>query len=82
MIKTAFDRKLPRILRSFQFGSWALERSDRGGQDKARKVRAVGRAEESRNFNHAPNITRYRTHLAIFSNAFSPFSFRHPVSPT
>jgi hypothetical protein len=55
---------------------------DRGGQDKARKVRAVGRGEEGRNFNHAPNIARYRAHLAVFSNAFSPFNFRHPMSLT
>jgi hypothetical protein len=29
-------------LGSLQLGNWALETSDRGGQDKARKVRAVG----------------------------------------
>ena len=59
-------------LGSLQFGNWAQGTSDRGGQDKARKVRAVGRLEDGRNFNHAPNIakiqrtlpfstTRYRT---------------------
>ena len=30
-------------LGGLQLGSWTLETSDRGGQDKARKVRAVGR---------------------------------------
>jgi hypothetical protein len=33
-------------LGSLQLGNWARETSDRGGQDKARKVRAVGRGEE------------------------------------
>jgi len=32
--------------------------SDRGGQDKARKVRAVGRLEDGSNFNQAPNIAK------------------------
>ena len=70
-----------RAFGSLQLGYWAQGTSDRVWQDKARKVRAVGWGEEGSNFNHAPNITRYRTHLAIFGNAFSPFSFRHPVSP-
>ena len=56
MINSASCRMPLRVLGSVQLGSWALETSDRGGQDKARKVREVGRAEESRNFNHAPNI--------------------------
>ncbi len=43
MTRTAFCRKLPRVPRVCWLGSWALGSSDRGGQDKARKVRAVGR---------------------------------------
>ena len=69
-------------LGSLQFGNWAQGTSDRGGQDKARKVRAVGRLEEGSNFNHAPNIAPYRAHLAMFGNVLSPLNFRHPVSPT
>ena len=69
-------------LGSLQFGNWAQGTSDRGGQDKARKVRAVGRGEEGSNLNHAPNIADYRAHLAMFGNAFSPLNFRHPMSPT
>jgi hypothetical protein len=34
--------KLRRAPGCQQLGNWALERSDRGGQDKAHKVRAVG----------------------------------------
>ncbi len=45
-------------LGSLQFGNWARETSDRGGQDKARKVRAVGRLEDGSNFNQAPNIAK------------------------
>ena len=82
MTESASCRNPPRAFGSLQLGSWALETSDRGGQDKARKVRTVGRGEEDSNFNHAPNIARYRAHLAMFGNAFSPLIFRHPMSPT
>ena len=42
MTRTACCRKSPRVPRVCWLGSWALGTSDRGGQDKARKVRAVG----------------------------------------
>lgn len=48
MTRTAFCRKSPRVPRVCWLGSWALGSSDRGGQDKARKVRAVGREEMHR----------------------------------
>lgn len=48
MTRTAFCRKSPRVPRVCWLGSWALGTSDRGGQDKARKVRAVGRDGEHR----------------------------------
>ncbi len=82
MTGSAFRCKLLRALGSLQLGNWARETSDRGGQDKARRVRAVGWGEEGSNFNHAPNIAPYRAHLAMFGNAFSPLNFRHPMSPT
>ena len=62
-------------LGSLQLGNWARETSDRGGQDKARKVRAVGRLEDRSNFNHASNVTRYRAHLTMFENALSLLFF-------
>jgi hypothetical protein len=74
-------RKPLRALGSLQLGSWALETSDRRRQDKARKVRAVGRREEGSNFNHAPNIAQHRTHPAMFGKALSPLKFPHPPSP-
>jgi hypothetical protein len=82
MTESASCRMPLRVLGSLQLGNWGLERSDRGGQDKARRVRAVGWGEEGSNFNHAPNIAPYRAHLAMFGNAFSPLNFRHPMSPT
>jgi hypothetical protein len=63
MTASASCRKPLRALGSLQLGSWALERSDRGGQDKARKVRAVGRLEDGSNFNHAPNIAKVQRTL-------------------
>jgi len=75
MTGSAFRCKLFRALGSLKFGNWALETSDRGGQDKARKVRAVGRLEDRSNFNHASNVTRYRAHLAMFENALSLLIF-------
>ena len=46
MTEGASCRKPLRALGSLRLGSCALETSDRGGQDKARKVRAVGRDGE------------------------------------
>jgi hypothetical protein len=43
MTERAPCRSPLRVLELLQHGNWALETSDRGGQDKARKVRAVGR---------------------------------------
>ena len=53
MTESASCRKPLRALGSLQLGNRAPETSDRRGQDKARKVRAVGRGEEGSNFNHA-----------------------------
>lgn len=81
MTERASCLMLLRALGSLQLGNWALMTGDRRGQDKARKVRAVGRVEENSNFNHAPNIAQYRAHLAMLDNALSPLNFRHPMSP-
>jgi hypothetical protein len=42
MTGSASRRKPLRTFGRLQLGSWALQTSDRGGQDKAPKVRAVG----------------------------------------
>jgi hypothetical protein len=82
MTAIAFRRNPLPVLGSLQLENWTQETSDRGGQDKARKVRAVGRREESSDFNHAPNILRLFAHLAIFGNTLSPLNYRHPTSQT
>ena len=81
MTESASCRIRLRALGSLQLGSWALETSDRRRQDKAHKVRAVGRLEDGSNFSCAPNIAQHRTHIAKFGKALSPLNFRHPVSP-
>ena len=55
---------------SMQLGNWALGPSDRGGQDKARKVRAVGRLEDGSNFNQAPNIAKIQRTLPFSSTRY------------
>jgi hypothetical protein len=62
-------------LGSLQFGNWAQGTSDRGGQDKARKVRAVGRLEEGSNFNHAPNIAKIRRTLPFSTTRYRTTTF-------
>jgi len=63
MTARVFCRNPLCALRSLQLGNWARETSDRGGQDKARRVRAVGRLEDGSNFNHAPNIAKVQRTL-------------------
>ena len=65
MTRTAFCRKSPRVPRVCWLGSWALGTSDRGGQDKSRKVRPVGRLGNVSNLNHAPNIAKDRRNLRV-----------------
>jgi len=42
MTESASCHKPLRVLGSLQLGNWAQGTSDRGGQDKSRKVRTVG----------------------------------------
>jgi hypothetical protein len=46
-----------------QLENWAQGTSDRGGQDKSRKVRPVGRVGDAFNFKRAPNIANIRRNL-------------------
>ena len=72
MTRTAFCRKSPRVPRGSWVGSWALGTSDRGGQDKGRKVRPVGWLGNGRNFRRASNIAKVRRTLPI-SRCSCPF---------
>jgi hypothetical protein len=67
MTLTAFCRKSPRVPRVCWLGSWAVGTSNRGGQDKSRKVRPVGRLGNVSSFNHAPNIA-----MILRNSSFSP----------
>jgi hypothetical protein len=75
MTEIASCRMPLRVLGSLQLGNWALGTSDRGGQDKAPKVRAVGRLEEGSNFNHAPNIAKIRRTLPFSTTRYRTTTF-------
>ena len=75
MTRTAFCRKSPRVPTVCWLGSWALGTSDRGGQDKARKVRAVGRLEDGSNFNHTSNIAKIRRTLRFSTTRYRTTTF-------
>ena len=75
MTRTAFCRKSPRVPRVCWLGSWALGTSDRGGQDKARKVRAVGRLEDGSDFNDAPNIAKIQRTLRYLGTRYRRSTF-------
>jgi hypothetical protein len=63
MTRTACCRKSPRVARVCWLGSWALGISDRGGQDKSRKVRTVGLVGNSAKFTIMPNIMNVSRNL-------------------
>jgi hypothetical protein len=63
MTETAFCHQLRHDLGSPKPGKWVLEGSDRGGQDKSRKVRPVGRSGIASKFNHTRNIAKNRHNL-------------------
>jgi hypothetical protein len=63
MTAFAFSREWLRILGRFRLGGWALETSDRGGQDKRRKVRTVGLVRNSAEFGIMPDIVNVSRNL-------------------
>jgi hypothetical protein len=63
MTAIAFFRDPLRVLGSPKPGKWVLEGSDRGGQDKSRKVRPVGRSGNASKFNDTRNIAKTRHNL-------------------
>jgi hypothetical protein len=65
------------ILGSPQSERWVRKTGDRGGQDKTRKVRAVGRGEDDSNFNRSPQVEQDHVHLAIVGNALFAVGFPH-----
>jgi hypothetical protein len=75
MTGSASCRKPLRALGSLQLRSWALKTSDRGGQDKAPKVRAVVRLEDGSNLNHAPNIAKIQRTLPFSTTRYRTTTF-------
>jgi hypothetical protein len=63
MTESASCRMPLRVLVSLQLGNWPLETSDRGGQDKSRKVRTVGWVKNSAKFRLVRNIARVSRNL-------------------
>jgi hypothetical protein len=75
MTGIAFCREPLRVLGGPKSGKWVLESSDRGGQDKSRNVRPVGRLGNICNFNHAPNIAKIRHNLPFLPRCRSSSAF-------
>ncbi len=68
MTESASRRMRLRALGSLQLCSWALETSDRGGQDKNRKVRTVGSVRNNIKSRLTANIANVSCNLP-FSTA-------------
>jgi hypothetical protein len=75
MTGIAFCRNPSRAIESLKLGKLVLGISDRGWQDKSRKVRPVGRLGNACNSNHAPNIAKIRHNLPFFPGCCSSSVF-------
>ena len=69
MTNSASCRMPLRVPGSVQLGNWARETSDRGWQDKSRKVRPVGWVRNSANFKLVRNIARVSRNLRFSASA-------------
>jgi hypothetical protein len=63
MTENASCRNPMCLLGSLRLGDWAQETSDRGGQDKSRKVRTVGWVWNSAKFRLVPHIAKVSRNL-------------------
>ena len=75
MTESASCRMPLRVLGSLQLGNWPLETSDRGGQDKSRKVRSVGWVRNSAKFRLVRNIARVSRNLRFSATHYRPTTF-------
>ena len=75
MGRTACCRKSPRVPRVSWFGSWALGASDRGGQDKSRKVRSVGCVRNSAKSGLLANIASASCNLGFSRTRYRRSTF-------
>jgi hypothetical protein len=75
MTQTAFRRKLLRAPDVCWLISWAAGISDRGGQDKSRKVRTVGSVRNRAKFSMFGTHCEHHRQLAFFDNTSAAFGF-------
>ena len=75
MIEIELRRKLSNVVASSTVATREQGKTVRGWQDKARKVRAVGRLEEGSNFNHAPNIAKIQRTLPFSTTLYRTTTF-------
>jgi hypothetical protein len=75
MTAFAFSREWLRILGRFRLGGWALETSDRGGQDKNRKVRTVGSVRNSAKFRLVAHIAKFSRNLDLSTTRYLRSTF-------
>jgi hypothetical protein len=80
MTRIAFCLKSPRVPRACWLGSWALGTSDRGGQDKNRKVRTVGLVGNSAEYSTRGTHCERLAQPAFFDNTLAAFGFYHLAS--
>jgi hypothetical protein len=70
-----YGRKPLRALYRFRTRNWALGTSDRGGQDKSRKVRPVGRSGIASKFKRRSNIAGNSHTLRFLITRYQRSSF-------
>jgi hypothetical protein len=75
MTAFAFSRAWQRALGRFRLARWALGGSDRGGQDKSRKVRTVGWVRNGAKFRLSRNIARVSRNLRLSATHYRPTTF-------
>ena len=75
MTAFAFSRHWPRVLGKFRLGGWPLGTSDRGGQDKSRKVRSVGCVRNSAKSGLLANIASVSCNLGFSKTRYRRSTF-------
>jgi hypothetical protein len=78
MTAFAFSREWLRILGKLRLGGWALGTSDRGGQDKNRKVRTVGWVRNSAKFRFVAHIAKFSRNLDLLTTRYLRSTFDTP----
>ena len=75
MTAIAFRRKPLHPPGDFRIGKSALGTSDRGGQDKSRKVRTVGWVRNSAKFRRFRNTASVSRNLRFLATHYRPTTF-------